>query len=90
MPISALNVLLPFGSGRTLRTVAQSTGSRNFLITLGVIAGCVINGDTATAILKQGTWLVIVVTVLVVVRTVEAMVHRRGGCAGRPPSDASA
>ncbi|MEU6702461.1 hypothetical protein [Streptomyces wuyuanensis] len=76
MPIPALNALLPKRSGRTSRTVAQGTDRRNFLITLGVVAGCVINGDTATAILKQSTWLVIVITVLVVARTIEDLVHR--------------
>ncbi|MFF3323476.1 hypothetical protein [Streptomyces sp. NPDC002889] len=77
MPIPALSVLLPTESGRTLRTVAQGADSRNFLIMLGVVAGCVINGDTATANLKQSTWLVLVVVVLVVARTIEDLVQRR-------------
>jgi hypothetical protein len=44
MPIPSLNALLPEVSGRMLRTVAQSVNTRNFLVALGVIAGCVING----------------------------------------------
>lgn len=79
MPISALSALLPSRRGRTLRTVAQSAGSRNLLIFLGTVAGCVVNGDTVTAILKQSTWLIIMVTILVVVRTVEALVRHRIG-----------
>ncbi|MEV6141934.1 hypothetical protein [Streptomyces sp. NPDC051992] len=79
MPISALSALLPNGRGRTLRTVAQSAGSRNLLILLGAVASCVVNGDTVTAILKQSTWLVVVVTVLIAVRTVETLVRHRIG-----------
>ncbi|MFJ1636229.1 hypothetical protein ACIPJN_09105 [Streptomyces sp. NPDC086796] len=89
MTAQALNVLLPEGSGHTLRTVAQSGVSRNLLILLGAIAGCVINGDTATSILRQGTWLVVVLIVLTVTRTIETRVRRRGGGAGRPPGDIS-
>ncbi|MFE2930026.1 hypothetical protein [Streptomyces sp. NPDC059278] len=87
MTAQALNVLFPEGSGRTLRTVAQSGVSRNLLILLGAIAGCVINGDTATSILRQGTWLIVVLIVLTLARTVEARVRRRGGGAGRQPGD---
>lgn len=87
MPAQALNVLLPTGLGRTLRTVAQSRPSRNFLIVLGTIAGCVINGESLTAILRQGTWFVAVTTVLVLARTGEALVRRRKGSSDRPPGD---
>lgn len=77
MSIPAPSVPLPIASGRTLRTVAQSSAGRNFLTVLGVVAACVINGDTVSGILKQSTWLVVVITVLTVVRTVEALVRRR-------------
>ncbi|MFZ4281379.1 hypothetical protein [Streptomyces rhizosphaericola] len=89
MTAQALSVLLPEASGRTLRTVAQSGVSRNLLILLVAVAGCVINGDTATSILRQATWLVVVLIILAVIRIVETMVRRRGGGAGRPPGDIS-
>nr|WP_037829679.1 hypothetical protein [Streptomyces sp. NRRL S-325] len=89
MTAQALNVLFPEGSGRTLRTVAQSGVSRNLLILLGAVAGCVINGDTVTSILRQGTWLVVVLIILTVIRIIETRVRRRRGGAGRPPGDIS-
>jgi hypothetical protein len=50
---------------------------RNSLIMLGIIASCVINGDTATGVLKQATWLLIVMVILVVARTGETLVQQR-------------
>ncbi|EMF22937.1 hypothetical protein H114_30050 [Streptomyces gancidicus BKS 13-15] len=54
------------------RTFAYSTDSRNSqLILLGVIMSCVINGDTVTGILRQATWLVVTLIILVILRAVE-------------------
>jgi len=64
--------------GALSRTFAYSTGSRNSQLILGAaVLGCVINGDTVTGILRQGSWLVVVLIVLTVLRTVEALVVMR-------------
>jgi uncharacterized protein involved in exopolysaccharide biosynthesis len=47
------------------------------VITLAVILGCVINGDTLTGVLRQATWLVVAITALVVVHVVESVLMRR-------------
>ncbi|MFK0125427.1 hypothetical protein ACIQSP_19180 [Streptomyces nigra] len=36
----------------------------------GVLLACVINGDTVTGVLRQATWLVIAVIVLIVVQMI--------------------
>jgi len=37
---------------------------------LAAVMACVINGDTMTGVLRQATWLVVAVTVLIVVETI--------------------
>ncbi|MDI5906709.1 MULTISPECIES: hypothetical protein [Streptomyces] len=60
---------LHLSGGMLSRTVAHGSGSRNRdLILLGVILSCVINGDTVSAILRQATWLVVALIVLIVVQ----------------------
>lgn len=63
---------LALEGGALSRTVAYSTDSRNSqLISLAVVLGCVINGDTLTGILRQATWLVVALIILIVLRAVE-------------------
>ncbi len=60
------------------RTFAHGTDSRNhYLILLGVILSCVINGDTMSAILRQATWLVVAVIVLVVLQILNGWLRSR-------------
>jgi hypothetical protein len=68
--------------GTLSRTIAYATDSRNsWMILVGVVLSCVISGDTVTGILRQATWLVVAVIVLVVVewtsRSVPAVGLRR-------------
>lgn len=58
--------------GMLPRTVAYGSDSRNrFLILLGVVLSCVINGDTVSGMLRQATWLVVAVIVLVVIQILD-------------------
>ncbi|MER7851665.1 hypothetical protein ABTZ98_03820 [Streptomyces bacillaris] len=41
---------------------------------LGVILSCVINGDSVTGILRQATWLVATLVVLIIVQIVQSRV----------------
>jgi hypothetical protein len=60
---------LHLSGGMLSRTLAHGSGSRNRdLILLGVTLSCVINGDTVSAILRQATWLVVALIVLIVVQ----------------------
>lgn len=60
---------LHLSGGMLSRTVAHGSGSRNRdLILLGVTLSCVINGDTMSAILRQATWLVVALIVLIVIQ----------------------
>lgn len=68
---------LHLSGGMLPRTVAHGSGSRNRdLILLGVILSCVINGDTVSAILRQATWLVVALIVLIVIQIWDG--RRRG------------
>ncbi|MGA5002702.1 hypothetical protein ACPCB7_32325 [Streptomyces arboris] len=61
--------------GVHFRTLAYGTDSRNSqLILLGVILSCVINGDSVTGILRQATWLVVTLVVLIIVQIVQSRV----------------
>ncbi|MEU4150755.1 hypothetical protein [Streptomyces sp. NPDC026659] len=65
-----------------LQTVARGTDGRNKAVitataALGCVISCVMNGDTMTNILYQGTWLVVAITVLIIVRAVAAVVLGR-------------
>jgi hypothetical protein len=64
--------------GTLSRTLAQTIdeGNRNVIL-LGVILSCVINGDTVSGILRQGTWLVVAVIILVVVQAVHGWLGAR-------------
>ncbi|MEU1406901.1 hypothetical protein ABZ471_31930 [Streptomyces sp. NPDC005728] len=42
------------------------------MITLAGALACVVNGDTMTSVLRQATWLVVAITVLVLVQLVAA------------------
>ncbi|MEU7381572.1 hypothetical protein AB0A91_16525 [Streptomyces sp. NPDC042207] len=54
-----------------LETVARGTDSRKkIMIPLVVVMACVINGDTMTGALRQATWLVVAVIVLIVVQAI--------------------
>ncbi|MFJ9807938.1 hypothetical protein ACIRTB_06890 [Streptomyces sp. NPDC101158] len=54
--------------GMLSRTLAYATDGRNsVMIMIGVVLSCVINGDSVTSILRQATWLVVAVIVLIVV-----------------------
>lgn len=56
-----------------LQAVACGTGSRHkTMITLAGALACVVNGDTMTSVLRQATWLVVAITVLVLVQLVAA------------------
>ncbi|MFB7548856.1 hypothetical protein [Streptomyces sp. NPDC056154] len=60
-------------------TVAQGASSRNLVILLGLIASCVINGDTLTDVLRQATWLTGAVVILIIARTTEVLLLRPDG-----------
>ncbi|MDO0911752.1 hypothetical protein QQM39_13090 [Streptomyces sp. DT2A-34] len=62
----------------TLGTLAQAAigGNGQLIIFVGIL-GCVITGDSITGMLRQATWLVIIVTVLVALRIVESALSRR-------------
>ncbi|MEU8032617.1 hypothetical protein AB0C13_28940 [Streptomyces sp. NPDC049099] len=56
-----------------LETVARGTHSRKkIMIPLAVVVACVINADALTALLRQATWLVAGVIVLIVVQAIAA------------------
>ncbi|WP_254075890.1 hypothetical protein [Streptomyces sp. P3] len=41
------------------------------MLLLAVAMACVINGDTMTGVLRQATWLVVAVIVLIVVQAID-------------------
>ncbi|MBZ6171445.1 hypothetical protein KVH24_05220 [Streptomyces olivaceus] len=54
-----------------LQTLACGTDSGNKrMIALLVVLTCVINGDTMTSVLRQTTWLVVAVIILIVVQAI--------------------
>ncbi|MBK3647743.1 hypothetical protein [Streptomyces sp. MBT33] len=70
MPIPGLGGLSVLDT-HLLATLARGTDSRKkIMVPLAIVAACVINGDTATGVLRQATWLVVAVIVLIVVQTV--------------------
>ncbi|TQJ75196.1 hypothetical protein [Streptomyces sp. SLBN-31] len=72
MPIPGLGGLSVLDT-HLLATLARGTDSRKkIMIPLAVAIACVINGDTMTGVLRQATWLVVAVIVLVVVQAVAA------------------
>ncbi|MCG0067317.1 hypothetical protein L0F81_29295 [Streptomyces tricolor] len=72
MPIPGFGGL-PALDSHLLETVARGThGRKKIMIPLAVVVACVINADAMTALLRQATWLVVAVIVLIVVRTIAA------------------
>ncbi|MER5226847.1 hypothetical protein [Streptomyces flaveus] len=70
MPIPGLGGLSVLDT-HLLATLARGTDSRKkIMLSLAVVAACVINGDTMTGVLRQATWLVVAVIVLIVVQTI--------------------
>ncbi|MER5992773.1 hypothetical protein [Streptomyces viridosporus] len=70
MPIPGLGGLSVLDT-HLLATLARGTDSRKkIMLLLAVLAACVINGDTMTGVLRQATWLVVAVIVLIVVQTI--------------------
>ncbi|MFI8311723.1 hypothetical protein ACIGBK_14020 [Streptomyces microflavus] len=69
-----------------LATLARETDSRKkVMIPLAVLAACVINGDTVTGVLRQATWLVVVLIVLIAVQEITAhLPHSRVKPASSP------
>ncbi|GHA14719.1 hypothetical protein ACFOOM_10940 [Streptomyces echinoruber] len=56
-----------------LDTVARGRRSiKKIMIPLTVVMACVINADAMTALVRQATWLVVAVIVLIVVQAIAA------------------
>ncbi|MFG2028142.1 hypothetical protein [Streptomyces sp. NPDC048825] len=70
MPIPGLGGLSVLDT-HLLATLARGTDSRKkIMLSLAVVAACVINGDTMTGVLRQATWLIVAVVVLIVVQAI--------------------
>ncbi|MEV8291828.1 MULTISPECIES: hypothetical protein [Streptomyces] len=70
MPIPGLGGLSVLDT-HLLSTLARGTDSRKkIMVPLAVVLACVINGDTMTGVLRQATWLVVAVVILLVVQTI--------------------
>ncbi|MFC8659493.1 hypothetical protein ACFUCT_30415 [Streptomyces parvus] len=54
-----------------LRTVARCTDSRKEpLFAVALILACVVNGDSLTSVLRQATWFVVALIVLIIVQVI--------------------
>lgn len=73
----ALDVRTTLLGALTPWTVPQGTQAGNLPVLVALIAACVINGDSLTDVLRQATWLIGTVIVLIVVRTVERAARDR-------------
>ncbi|EPD56086.1 hypothetical protein [Streptomyces sp. HGB0020] len=70
MPIPGLGGLSVLDT-HLLATLARGTDSRKkIMVPLAMVMACVINGDSMTGVLRQATWLVVAVIVLVVVQAI--------------------
>ncbi|MBM4820680.1 MULTISPECIES: hypothetical protein [Streptomyces] len=70
MPFPALGGV-PLPDTHLLRTVARTTDSRKeSMIAAAVVLACVINGDTMTGALRQATWLVVAIIILITVQLI--------------------
>ncbi|MFL4905606.1 hypothetical protein ACJ6WF_21150 [Streptomyces sp. MMS24-I2-30] len=70
MPIPGLGGLSVLDT-HLLATLARGTDSRKkIMVPLAMVMACVINGDTMTDVLRQATWLVVAVIVLIVVQAI--------------------
>ncbi|MFJ4687810.1 hypothetical protein [Streptomyces sp. NPDC088789] len=69
MPIPGLGGLSMLDT-HLLATLARGSDSRKkIMLLLAVVMTCVINGDTMSGVLRQATWLVVSVIVLIMVQT---------------------
>ncbi|MER6109596.1 hypothetical protein [Streptomyces hirsutus] len=74
MPIPGLGGLSVLDT-HLLATLARATDSRKkIMLPLAVVMACVINGDTMTGVLRQATWLVVAVIVLIIVQAIAGQV----------------
>ncbi|MFD8394038.1 hypothetical protein ACFV2N_33725 [Streptomyces sp. NPDC059680] len=72
MPFPALGGA-PLPDNHLVRTLARTTDSgKEPVIVMATLLACVINGDTMTGLLRQTTWLVVAVTILIIVQTITA------------------
>ncbi|MFE1886941.1 hypothetical protein [Streptomyces diastatochromogenes] len=70
MPILGLGGLSMLDT-HLLATLARGTDSRKkIMVPLAIVMACVINGDTMTGVLRQATWLVVAVIMLIVVQAI--------------------
>ncbi|GGQ03577.1 MULTISPECIES: hypothetical protein [Streptomyces] len=70
MPFLALGGA-PLWNNHLFRTLAPATDSgKEPLVIMAVLLACVVNGDTVTGVLRQATWLVVAVIILLVVQLV--------------------
>ncbi|SFY53471.1 hypothetical protein [Streptomyces sp. F-1] len=85
MPIPGLGGLSVLDA-HLLETLARGTDSRKkIMIPLAVVMACVINGDTVIGALRQATWLVVAVIVLVIVQVLaESLPQRSVPLVGAP------
>ncbi|WP_185832686.1 hypothetical protein [Streptomyces sp. WAC 04229] len=68
---------LSFIDARLLQTLARGTDSGNkTMIMYAAALACVINGDTMTDVLRQATWLVVAVIILIIVQETSARLPR--------------
>ncbi|MCH0562950.1 hypothetical protein I3F54_06990 [Streptomyces sp. MUM 2J] len=62
-----------------LQTVACGTHSRKkIMISLAVVMACVINADAVTTLLRQATWLMVTVIILIVVQAITTRLPQPG------------
>jgi hypothetical protein len=70
MPFPALGGA-PLPDIHLIRTLARATDSgKEPMIAMAIVLACVINGDTITGVLRQATWLVVAVIVLIAVQMI--------------------
>ncbi|GHI06395.1 hypothetical protein AQI88_18805 [Streptomyces cellostaticus] len=76
MPFPALGGA-PLPDHHLFRTLARATDSgKEPVIAMAVVLACVINGDTMTGVLRQATWLVVAVIVLIAVQMIATYLPR--------------
>ncbi|MER7573218.1 hypothetical protein [Streptomyces sp. NPDC126514] len=74
--IRGLLALLP--DHHLFRTLARANDSgKEPMLALAVVPACVINGDSMTGVLRQSTWLVVAVIVLIAVQMKRRTFHGR-------------
>ncbi|MGV9565390.1 hypothetical protein [Streptomyces sp. NPDC003480] len=83
MAALALDVRSTVSGALTPWTVPHGTRARNLVVLVVLIESCVINGDTVTSVLRQATWLIVAVIVLILVRAFEGALRKRSRTVGR-------